>query len=108
MLIEAIDSDEAREKAEKIGQEIYDDQGTNTSGLTIDEHEAVWVFVGLHKLIECRYMLPLTQNFSGEVPTDESIPLHGTEVTYSRLDIENEDEFKKYINGNSAIIWYQE
>jgi len=90
-LIKAESDDEAYDKAEKIGKECETDfDGT----YTYDEIPASILFGGVRKLISC---------FKSECRPDD-----GEELTYSRYMVNNEEELKQLINGDSVKIEYIE
>lgn len=106
ILIEADDSDAAYEKANQIAYESYDHKGGDTGGLRYGERPATFVFAGIRKLIACQD----TVSIINDRPAGEanSQPRHGTEITYSFLEIASADEFKKYVAGDAAVVTYDE
>jgi len=91
VLIEAKSEDEAYTKACKIGsQSEGDSQGT----LLWDERPATWSLGGIRKIIKC--------DNSEERPSD------GTEITYSQMEVYNEDDFIKLVKGEAVNIYYEE
>ncbi len=89
VLVCAMSSDEALEKAEKKAHEdeIIDDSQT------WDDKPADWIFAGVRKLIEC---LP-----------PEKQPSDGTEVTYSEMTVDSEDTLRKLVNGDAIAVIYE-
>jgi hypothetical protein len=54
---------------------------------------ATWVFAGLRKLVSC--------------VNPEERPEHGTEVTYSQMEVTSEADFKKLVNGEPVMVLYE-
>ena len=90
ILIEANSDDEALSKAEKRGKadEIKSDD------FTWNEHSAMLVFEGIRKLIDC------------EDPN--TLPCDGTEITYSQMIVETQEELSKLACGDSTVVKYEE
>ncbi len=84
ILIEAGTDEEAFKKAEIRAKE---DEGDSQGTFTHTGRAATWVFAGIRKLVSCTD--PLDQ------PTD------GTEITYLEMEVESEDCFNKFMNGQA-------
>lgn len=102
VLIEAESEVRALEEAESIGQAHY---GTNYgSSFTWEGRPAEWVFAGIRKLIEC-------DNLDPNLPDSKDQgfrPTHGTEITYSRLLVADQDDLGKLIHGDTVGVVYDE
>ena len=90
ILIEAVSSDEAFEKAEARARL---DEGDSSNSFTWEGRPATWVFAGLRKLISC-------------VDSEER-PSHGTELTYSQMEVQSETDFKKLVSGDPVMVLYE-
>ncbi len=88
-LVKADSVDEAFEKAETRARQ---DEGDSQGSFTHEGRPASWVFGGLRRLVTCVN--------SEEQPTD------GTEITYSEMEVSNETDFAKLINGELVTVWY--
>lgn len=104
VLIEAESPDEAYEKAKKIGQDHYDGTATGSGNLRWDGRPGVWVFAGIRKVIRCQdtTATEVTRIEEGERP------IHGTEITYSELEVSSEEALTKLLNGDPVIVLYEE
>lgn len=91
ILIEAQSVEEAFEKAETRGRM---DEGDSSGTYFYDDRPAMLVFAGIRKMIKC-------QDF-------ESRPKEGTEVTYSRMEVDSEEALSKLVNGEPVNIRYEE
>ena len=90
-LIEAATPDEALEKASTRGKE---EEGDASGTYTYDDRPATLVFGGVRKMIEC------------EDPEDR--PKDGTEITYSRMEVADEDSLDKLVSGEPVTVLYEE
>lgn len=97
LLIKAASIDDARVEAERIAR-----AESNTSPVTVDGRSAQIVFAGIRKFVECQDTV--TADF--ERANEPFHPMHGTEVSYSRLIVENGEEFQKLLAGEPALVWY--
>lgn len=89
ILIEAEDDEDAFTKAEIRGRQ---DEGDSQGTFTHESRPATWVFGGIRRLVEC---VEATEH-----------PSHGTELSYSEMEVVSEAEFQKVINGESVMVWY--
>jgi hypothetical protein len=92
-LTEAESPEKALEKTEKRARE---DAEVCSDGLTLNGKPAAMVFVGIRKLIEVRTI--------GDI---EDKPADGSEVTYSELVLDSEDDLRKLVAGESVRLCYQ-
>jgi hypothetical protein len=91
ILVIADSPDEAREKATMRAR---DDEGDSLGTYRYEGREAVWVFEGIRKLIECQ--------------DAENQPHDGTELTYSVFEVDSEELLRKLVQGKPARILYEE
>jgi hypothetical protein len=89
ILIEAESSDEAYEKAEVRARQ---DEGDSRGSFTHESRPARRVFAGLRKLVSCVF--------------PEERPGHGTEITYSQMEVTSGADFKKLVNGEPVMVLY--
>jgi len=89
ILIEAQDSEAAFAKAEARAKL---DEGDDNNSFTWDERPATWQFAGIRKLLTCKD--------ETERPTD------GTEITYSDMEVSNEADFARLLNGETVTVVY--
>lgn len=102
VLVEADSVDAARAEATRIGQTVYDDDGTQ--GTHLNDRPALLAFAGIRKLVQC-------ENMSGEGLgwDDEGFrPTHGTEITYSHLEVDSAEAFDRLLQGESVAVIYEE
>ena len=59
---------------------------------------AQWVFAGVSKLVEVSYRYPPL----------EGLPQQGTEITYIRLFVENEQELKTLADGREVVLMLED
>ncbi|MDM8530551.1 DUF4288 domain-containing protein [Anaerolineales bacterium HSG25] len=90
ILIEATSSDEAFEKAEQRAKE---DEGDSRGSFTHEGRPAIRLFAGLRRLVSC-------------VDAEER-PNHGTELTYSEMEVTSKADFEKLVNGESVMVLYE-
>lgn len=102
VLIEAGSATDARKAAEQIGHATY---GANYgSPFTYENRPAEWTFGGIRKLIECDNM-----NVTMPDRRDPAFsPSHGTEITYSELEVEDEAALRSLADGAPVVISYIE
>lgn len=93
VLIEADSTEEAWAKAEHFGK----GKQVDDASLTWNNRPAQMVFAGVRKIIGPS---------SGDEP-DEG-PRHGTELTYSLMVIDEEEEFRNLLNSEPADVRYEE
>jgi len=91
ILIQAKSDEEALEKAEKKAKE---DESEPDDNFNWEQRPASLVFVGIRKLISCN--------------NPEEQPVHGTEISYSQMCVETEDDLSKLIKGEPVSIIYEE
>jgi hypothetical protein len=91
VLIQAESADQALEKATKRGLE---DEGDSNGTYFYEDRPATLVFAGIRKLIE-------TQD-SAKQPSDR------TEVSYSQMQVDDEESLSKLVNGEPVAVWYEE
>ncbi|WP_353928947.1 DUF4288 domain-containing protein [Okeanomitos corallinicola TIOX110] len=91
ILIEANSDEEALEKAETRAKE---DESESEDDFTWENRSASLIFAGIRKLISCNN-------------PDEN-PHHGTEISYSQMEVKTEDELSKLVKGESVTIIYEE
>jgi hypothetical protein len=91
ILIEANSDEEALEKAETRAKE---DESESEDDFTWENRSASLIFAGIRKLISCNN-------------PDEN-PRHGTEISYSQMEVKTEDELSKLVKGESVTIIYEE
>lgn len=89
VLIEANTPKEAYRKAELRARK---DEGDSSNTYYYDDRPAIWVFAGIRKLVESEDMTV--------VPSDEM------EMTYSTLEVDNEENLKRLIKGESVVLKY--
>jgi hypothetical protein len=97
VLIEAADDDSAQGQADEIGRTEYHGGAVNWDG-----REAQWRYAGVRKLIECS---------PGPDDTEDDPdfrPGHGTEVTYSQLEVADEAELAAFVRGDPVTLSYEE
>lgn len=87
VLIRAKSSDEAYEKAERIGR---DDEAMSNGHTTIGGHPSRMIFAGVRKVTLC-------------VDPDDR-PTDGTEVSYNTLGVQSEAAIKKLVDGDSVMV----
>lgn len=93
VLIEAGSPEEAWTKADQFGKENELDD----TSLTWNDRPAQMVFAGVRKVIApCSFEEP------------DSGPTHGTELTYSLLVIDKEEDFHNFLNNEPADVHYIE
>ena len=95
-LIEAKSARQAQGRAKEIGKR---EQGADNS-LTLDDEPAEMVFVGVRKIVTIANQFPLSQ--------DASRPRHGTEVTYSLLELDRARDVLKLARGSPVSLLYKE
>ena len=97
ILISAKDDDEANLKAEQYGENsiVQDDTLTTMEGVHLET-----AFVGVRKIIEIQN--PPSLNSA------ETVPVDGTEITYSKFAVKDEAALAKLVNGEEVLISYIE
>jgi hypothetical protein len=105
VLLEADSTDQAYEEAKRIGKEDYDDTTDGSEGLFWEERPAVWVFAGVRKLIECQ---DTASTMTEQPDRIGNSPIHGTEVTYSQMELADEEALTKLIKGDPVTLLYEE
>ncbi|MEE3716542.1 DUF4288 domain-containing protein [Tumidithrix elongata RA019] len=89
ILIEASSSDDAWDKA-KIRAKEDEDSEENES--LWEKRPAIFVFAGIRKIVECL--------------DPENRPTHGTEVTYSEMELDSFDSLSKFLKGEEVLVKY--
>jgi hypothetical protein len=97
VLIQADNSDDAWEIAERLGRE--DDAHDDTS-LTWNGIPTRLTFVGVRKIIECRAGI--------ESEGDDNVLATGTEVSYSLMSVKSEEALQRLVEGESVAVEYEE
>lgn len=103
VLIQADSSSQAWETARTIGLSIYNEDGA-TSTTTENDRPAALVFAGVRKIIEC-------ENFGGSGPSrldKDFVSTHGTEISHSGLQVDSAEALAKLVNGEPALVLYEE
>ena len=93
VLIEANSAEEAWDKATQFGKESE----SNDESVTWNDRPVNMVFAGVRKIIAPARSEELN-----------SLPKHGTELTYSLLVIDKEEDFRNYVNNEPADVHYDE
>jgi hypothetical protein len=93
VLIEAESCEEAWDKALKFGQ----DNESDDESLTWNDRPAQLVFAGVRKVIAPS---------SDEEP--ERSPGHGTELTYSQMVIDKEEDFRQFLENEPTHVRIEE
>lgn len=88
VLFQAKTKEEAFEKAKAKGISEEDTSGTTT----LNDRPVNVIFAGVRKLVAFE--------------DTDSGPVDGLEVTYSEFKMESEDDFGKFIKGESAFVEY--
>jgi hypothetical protein len=99
VLIEAESVEMARIEADRIAR-----AETNASDVTVDGRQAQLTFAGIRKLVECQD----TTIAETERKNEPFRPLHGTELTYSRLMLESAEDLHKLVQGEPVQVWYED
>jgi uncharacterized protein DUF4288 len=97
ILISAKDDDEAHLKAQQYGENsvVKDETYTTMEGVPVETS-----FVGVRKIIEV-----LEPPLFGAA---EGRPVDGTEITYSKFTVKDEQALAKLVNGEEVLINYLE
>ena len=90
-LVEAPSTDEAFEKAARLGRA---DEG-NSGGLTVDDRPATLTYAGIRKLVRVGYG-------ADDKPED------GQEVTYSVFTVRDAKASARLVKGDSVAVRYEE
>ena len=93
VLIEADSPEEAWDKAEQFGK---DNEFDDTS-LTWNDRLAQMSFAGVRKIVALS---------PGEAL--DGSPKHGTDLTYSLMVIDEEEDFRNFLNNQPADVHYEE
>jgi len=67
-----------------------EDQDYGSGTLTFDDKPAMWIVLGIRKVVEC------------DIP--EERPDHGREVTYTTLTAASEEDAKRFAKGDPVTI----
>jgi hypothetical protein len=92
-LIEAENSDEAREKAEAWAKQ---EEGDSDGSLLVDEQPATQVFAGIRKMITVSHW------------EEEGQLKHGDEITYSEFQVSDEKSIRELVDGEEVTVEYIE
>ncbi|MDM8520926.1 DUF4288 domain-containing protein [Anaerolineales bacterium HSG6] len=90
MILIGAETDE--EAMQKVTERAEQDEGDCDGSFTWNERPATWCFAGVRKLIS-------SEDF------DER-PTSGTEVSYTELVVNTEEDFKKLVNGDPVLVQY--
>lgn len=99
VLIYAESVDDAYEMAENIGKSDY-----HGSHLSWEGREGTWEFAGVRKLIECQDI----PSKMVERRNNEYRPGHGTEITFLQMELDNEEDLLKLVQGDPVTVLYEE
>jgi Domain of unknown function (DUF4288) len=91
ILIEANSDKEAVEKAKTIAKE---EEIQSNKDFTWEKRPASLVFAGIRKLISFN--------------NPEEAPSHGTEITYSQLEVKTKEDLLKLARGEPVMVMYEE
>ncbi len=89
-LVQAVDFDQAEEKAIALGKK---NEGDSSGTFTWNDRAAVWVCAGIRKCTEIS---------SSSTATNE--PADGAEITYSTLEFKSEDSLRRYCSGEATEL----
>jgi hypothetical protein len=89
ILIEALSNSEAWDKAIARAKE---DEDKEESDLLWGDRPAIFVFAGIRKIVLC-------------VDAEER-PNHGTEITYSQMEIDSLESLSKFLRGEDLLLKY--
>lgn len=89
LLIEANSDEEALAKATQRAKE---DEGDSRGTFTWLGRPAQWCFAGIRKLTSCE--------------DSDNKPGDGTEITYLEMEVSDEDDFSRFINGEPVVVRY--
>jgi hypothetical protein len=103
VLIGAESVEAAYAEAERIGKTDFEEDALTTPTLW-DDQPARWVFGGVRKLVEC-HDVP-SKGTKWDQP--DKAPEHGTELTYSKMLVESEQDLEKLIKNDLVKVWYQD
>jgi len=92
VVVDAETDDDAMQAALACGE-----QEAAATEFDWDGRPAIWQFVGVRKLIECRTLGSLENRLEP-----------GTEVTYSQFVLSSEDDLRKLADGESVPLTYEE
>jgi hypothetical protein len=110
VLIEAGSGEMALEEAKKIGLSDYDDteDPDNNGDMTWNERPAYWVFAGIRKLISCNPIASVSVDKNIDRNDPDYRPGHGTEVTYSTMEVGTQEELDKLVRGEPVRVLYED
>ena len=91
ILIEADSSEEADEKARRIGKDAEGDSGGT---FYWGDRAAAWVFAGIRKLVKCQ--------------DSENRPGDGVEISYSQMVVQDKASLDKLAEGVPVSVLYEE
>jgi hypothetical protein len=89
ILIEASSDDEAWDKAKIRAKEDEDEKGSESFW---DDRPAMIIFAGIRKIVLCL--------------DPEDRPTHGTEITYSQMELDSFDSLSKFLKGEEVSVKY--
>jgi len=103
VLIEAESGNIAHEEAVRIGMSDYDDtDDPEQESMTWDGRPAYWVFAGIRKLMEVTETARTIDRAEAG-----NRPIHGTEITYSEMQVDSEEDLLKFVEGNPVTVLYE-
>ncbi len=91
ILIQAQNEKEAYTKAKERAKK---DEGDSSGTYLYDDRPANIVYAGIRKITKC--------------DDSDSPPANGTEITYSELEVDSEDQLSKLINGDPVTVLYKD
>ena len=96
VLLEAESFDEAERLALERGEEYAYEDDT----LTLNGKPAVFIFVGVRKILTVSNPAPLHQN--------EDRPISGTEITFSEFEVPDDEALRRLGEGKTLDVLYLE
>ncbi|CAG0990796.1 MAG: DUF4288 domain-containing protein [Anaerolinea sp.] len=93
ILIQANSVGEALDLAHQIGKEKYD---ATDDTWHLDDQPATKIFLGIRKIVEC------------DLDDADSSPALGTEITYTKMEVNTEDEARRMAHGESVTVTMEE
>jgi hypothetical protein len=95
LLVEAATAEDAFEKAAELGRS---EEGDHHGSLRWGGRPATVVYAGTRKVIAVR----------GPAPSTDDRPIHGAEVTYSQLVVEDAEALARLVEGEPVTVLYEE
>jgi hypothetical protein len=87
-----IEADTPKEAYQKAKLRAKNDEGDSSNSYYYDDRAATWVFGGIRKLVDCEDVT--------------IVPSDGMEMTYSTLEVDNEENLNRLIKGDSVLLKY--